>query len=474
MRRLCFLIVASLLAGPAAADVYTLPDGSTVEGETYATYGNGIDVLEPSGRIAWVAGATDRVVAEAPEPWGADDMIADLKESLGPHALFFNKKPFVVAFVPEGRLIGAEIRRARGVLQTAGKFFKQCERIFFKFARSSGVRLERPQFPLPILIFETDEAFDAYAARGGGDRTSVTNFAGFYSHRPNHIIVRLSECDDFQTPLHEAIHMLCYNCGLVRRFADLPTWWVEGIATGFANSETRIDVGPRALNDQYVDRALSQADVSWDDLVAGKIPFYGDDSYRITYAQSWLLHWHLVNTRQRPYNEFVAELSRREPGPGPRVDHLATFRRVFGVSPDDLRAEAVAALRTAASRAPDKKLPAGLSETKDSLGLVQLRATAVGNRLRVGGQLRNVSTIRSLAYVVRVETTGGLFARWYYPEVAPRAWVPLAPQTPTLPMRGGPASASTRYYVRIDSALLGSDKARAWSAGRFEAPAFTP
>ncbi|MEM1063584.1 MAG: hypothetical protein AAGJ97_14765, partial [Planctomycetota bacterium] len=128
-------LVFATLCGSAVADVYTLADGTTVEGETYVTGPGGVWVMRPSGRLKYLAGPPERTVAEPSAPWTTGDMVDDLEATLGPAAQISVRAPFVIAFVPEGRLVGMQARRARGVVNTAAKFFKNCERVFETFCR---------------------------------------------------------------------------------------------------------------------------------------------------------------------------------------------------------------------------------------------------------------------------------------------------------------------------------------------------
>ncbi len=74
------------------------------------------------------------------------------------------------------------------------------------------------------MIFETDEDFEEYTTKHTGGRgLSAGNIAGFYSPQTNYLYVRMSECYDFSTPLHEAIHQQCFNTGVLARLTDSPS-----------------------------------------------------------------------------------------------------------------------------------------------------------------------------------------------------------------------------------------------------------
>ena len=74
---------------------------------------------------------------------------------------------------------------------------------------------------------------------------------GFYSPQTNFLAVRLDECRTYEVVLHEAIHQQTYNRELFHRLAAVPTWFQEGIATGFESSQGKISVGPGKISMRY-------------------------------------------------------------------------------------------------------------------------------------------------------------------------------------------------------------------------------
>ena len=119
---------------------------------------------------------------------------------------------------------------------------KSIEVMFSRFCSSMRVQAGKPEFPLVVLIFETDDDFEEYTAKATGGRgLSAGNIAGFYSPITNYLYVRMSECYSFSTPLHEAIHQQCFNTGVLHRLSPVPTWFGEGIATGFEDRTGKSD-----------------------------------------------------------------------------------------------------------------------------------------------------------------------------------------------------------------------------------------
>jgi hypothetical protein len=84
--------------------------------------------------------------------------------------------------------------------------------VFLKFAESMDLPLHEPRHPLVLVIFELDEDFNKYVeeatGKGGLPPESIL---GFYWPVTNWLVVRMSSCDSFEVPLHEAIHQQVAN-----------------------------------------------------------------------------------------------------------------------------------------------------------------------------------------------------------------------------------------------------------------------
>ncbi|QDT65432.1 DUF1570 domain-containing protein [Calycomorphotria hydatis] len=386
----------------------------------------------------------------------------------------------VTALVAGYPLSSAEQKRADIVLKSATNFFQQVARVFGIFLKKNRFRHTDPEYPLVVILFENDEDFEKYSERDRNSARSVTTVSGYYSHGTNRLVIRLSECDDFRTPLHEAIHQFCFNSGLVKRLADLPSWWVEGIACGFANNGTRIDLGPSALNVRYGKMVLANPNLRWDSLVADGNGFFQQTAgVSVAYAHAWALHWHLVTHYAKEYREFVLSLQSASASDETTVDERREqFITAFGKSPAAMQEECMQVLNQQMSRRrfdPTEDQIAGVAQNSDNYAATDLRAVSLGGVMLVGGRMQNISLIRNLAFHVRVETTGGLYCEWYYPSVAPRAWVPLQRMTPDKLMRNSPGQRGAgTFRVMVDYAIPGSEKAQQWAQGGFEVPIFQP
>lgn len=466
------VLVASLACcGAVAADEFTVQtdDGEAVKfvGSVYADV-PGLSLLQrPNGMIEMVPDGrlVDRTPGDDPPPIEADGMIELLKERFaGPQGdllLTSRHDPYVVALVLQAPLDRGGRARGLGLLRKAGTFLLDLERSFTRFATRMDLPKEEPAYPLVMIIFETDAQFEDYAvAATGGRGLSAERINGFYSSKTNWLAVRLDECDDFQLPLHEGIHQQVYNRGWFRRFADIPVWFDEGIATGFEADGGDVDTDPRQLNGRNAVRALESKQVSFAKIIEDDSPFRGDVLAGEAYMQAWALHWLLVGSRPEEYTAYVTKLGQRQPLE--RVDddgRKPRFEEAFNVTVADLEAEFRPTLEREARlqrvRPPSGPKP-GEVFRQDQMGQVALKVVGDGSgRVRAAGSIKNVSPLRALQYRVRLEPPTGESIEWVTPPVSPR-------RTFSLPLKQMITN-DPSFRTTIESSIPGSRDAAGWS-----------
>ena len=357
---------------------------------------------------------------------------------------------------------------------------KTVEKVFLDFVNDLKIETEKPRFPLVLLIFETDDDFMKFTAEETGGRgLSAGSILGYYSGLSNRLVIRMSECHTFETPLHEAIHQQTYNRGLLHRISPSPVWFCEGIATGFEGNGDKINGGPLRVSSRYGKAAMRARTVDWDDVVADDKAFRGDILAGEAYAHAWSIHWFLVTKYRKQYVEYLKLLSQKQTL---QVDDAKTrmddFEKIFGKRIGKLQSEFPQALEVAA-----RKQNISFEETKaigytmSQMNLAEVEMTASKNQAgsvpKVEGRMRNMSQIRPMSFLVTVETDGGTYAEWFLPNVAPQKISQLPAQLARKPMQGARGGPSQTFRVKVKTAVPDSETGKAWQRGQLPVPVWS-
>ncbi len=412
-----------------------------------------------------------------PEPIDIAGMQSLLTELFGAENVRFEgKAPFLVCMVLDGTLDRAGEQRCTQFIKKACTFMKNVDGVFLRYARSMKFPIRDLQFPLVLLIFESDDDFESYAQLATGGRgISAANIAGFYSILTNWLAVRMSTCDTFEVPLHEAIHQQMYN-RVLQRLAPIPKWFDEGIATGFEANGQNINVHPVQVNSRYARQSQRLATgVEWRTIVADDQAFTADVLAGDAYTLAWCLHWMLVTQHEDAYQNYVAGLSQLAPLAelGNR-ERLQQFEDTFGHSVREMQSGFGSAIELGIRRQKvdlrDPMRP-GYVEQQQQLGAVQVKAVGNGRgQVGVEGRLKNISPLRSMTYYVTVETQGGQYADWVLADVRPSQTVNLPPKVANQVIPGTRSGPSTAFQVWIRSVAAESPTAGQWKDGRVPGP----
>jgi hypothetical protein len=465
------------LSASARADTFKYVDEKgaeqTVEARLYGSGQGAHALLQRDGRLLVIPeqAVQKRDVTDGPAPVTADEMVAILQEKFGADRVRVQvQKPFVVALVLAGSLDKRYDTRIKGFLQKAARFMNNVESTFEKFAADMRFPLRDPEFPLVLVVFESDEDFNKYALEStGGAGLSADHIAGFYSKLTNWLAIRLEECRTFQVPLHEAIHQQVYN-RVFQRLAPIPAWFDEGIATGFESSGDRIDVHPAKINSLYASLARNKAlrDVSFTAVIDDDGTFHGDILAAQSYIQAWSLHWMLVTQHADRYQTYVQQLASREPlQPQPAEERTKQFEEAFGVTAGQLQGDFPRVLESGLKRQrvkfPDPP-QAGVTLEKAALGEAQVRATVdvASGQLHVEGTIRNSSPIRPLTFYVAVVTETGVYTDWVVPNLANGKAAPLPHKIAAKVLPGALGGTPDKFVVRVRSVLPESAEAAEW------------
>jgi hypothetical protein len=478
------ILLLGLMPVPARSDEFTYIDerGETVNltarllGE-----GQGFQALERNdGQIQIVptAAIQSRDNSRDHAPFNCDQMAQRLQELFTPELTRIEiQKPVVVAMVLAAPLEKGAESHAQSFLRKAARFMANVSGVFEKYAQSMHFPLREIEYPIVLVIFEADQDFDTYANEATGGRgLSASAITGFYSALTNWLAVRMSACDSFEVPLHEAVHQQMYN-RVFQRLAPIPKWFDEGIATGFEGKGDRIDSSPAKVNSRYARLAMNlPRETQWSTVIGSDEAFSADVLAGDAYTLAWCIHWMLATEHKENYQKYVETLSQRKPLANmDQSERLEHFEATFGVSIPQLQAQFPQALQVAV-RKQRVKLNQPLAEVANSqqaLGQFNIEAVRqlnLGGQLQVHGILKNISPLRAMTFYVTVETGGGVYADWLVPDVRPNQQVKLPTQLAAKPLQGGSAGAPNQYRVFVKSVPANSPDADQWKSGQVPGP----
>jgi hypothetical protein len=385
----------------------------------------------------------------------------------------------VIGLVLASRLPKGSETRAKNLLTRAAGYMKGVEGAFVSFVKEARVATQRPTHPLVVLIFESQDDFNKYAAAiTGGNGLSASRIAGFYSGLTNFLAIRLAECRSFDVPLHEAIHQQVYNRHVFERLAPIPHWFDEGIATGFEGTQGRTSLGPSKISPRYARQVIAARELTFKEIVTDDRVFDGDVLAGEAYGNAWALHWLLFTKYRGQYGKYLRLLAEKQPlekEDGER--RLADFKQAFGKELAEIEREFPGVLEAGIKKQkvdlqPEK--PPGIALTQQDVGEAEVTGVKKGNRIEVEGRLTNISPLRPMSFHVTVETDGGTYAGWHVASLDIGKTASLVKQFAEKPMRGVRAAGSvSTFRVRIRSATPESDEATQWRKGELPVPAFS-
>lgn len=468
-----------MVCATCVADSYTYVDEDgervTIEARSIGS-GLGFEALERrDGQIQLVppAAIVDRVPADGPVPLTRDEMAELIEERFGKELVRTRAYGnFVIALVLSSPIERRDEPRVAKFVEKASRFMKQVDDMFVRYARTRDFPLHEPRFPMVLTIFESDDQFNEYAAEAtGGNGLTVSSILGFYSPITNWLAVRMSSCDSFAVPLHEAIHLQMYN-RVFQRLAPVPKWFDEGIATGFEGEGERITRTPAKINTLYASRA--QGRLSWDVIIENDAAFTADILAGEAYVQAWCMHWLLANHHRDEYSAYVRKLAKLPTlGEAESTSRVERFESTFGASIRELQSEFPDVLQREIRNQRVRFEPNradGLSETSSSMGAAEIQVVSSRGQLNAAGQLRNASPFRTLSFYVTVEAAEGVYTEWLLHDVTPNRKIPLKKQVLSQRFSPGVRMPSGTYQVFIRSTESGSQEANAWKSGRLPGP----
>jgi hypothetical protein len=263
-----------------------------------------------------------------------------------------------------------ESRRFAAISNASEEFtverLKNCELFYDQFLdhfRAKGFTVHQPRQRLMVAIFDHPSGFEAYIGQKmpatiAGVYHTPTNRLVLYDLKENRAFLAnkekavkqgaklpslleqrrflakierqaadVSADANLSTTMHEAAHLISFNCGLLNRHADGPTWLIEGMAN-YCESTIGGDWvtlgAPNLLRIRDLARARG-AYLPLEQLVSDNA-WRLDQRVMIGYAQSWALFRMLMEEQPARLKRYL-DLVNRGPTPEYRVQH---FREAFG------------------------------------------------------------------------------------------------------------------------------------------------
>lgn len=276
----------------------------------------------------------------------------------------------------------------RGEVVTT-QHFVICSAASPHYTRFCGQLLERvaTQFPLTlnkceidlleipsglaVMIFATSADLKTFAEKQHPE-VDFSDTPGYYSVTHNQILFSADQDDRnarsnsdiarslkrspriIETMVHETVHLLQYNSGLMNRFAANPTWIAEGMAVYFEPASLRSSLlwskagGTNELHLEGLKAAAQGRDfrLPLQALFTDDQTFANAQSVRSAYAESWAVTWTLMKRHPEAYGRLLEAQKKLRPlvtvTPEQRTD---TVESALQMSLQDIQAEVRKALR---------------------------------------------------------------------------------------------------------------------------------
>ncbi len=371
--RLPSVLVLALLAGTAAHRcaalervVFKRAQGrQQITGQLLVTARDGgLLLLAPTGRLWNIS--PESIVERSQNDLAFDaltqqQMAEQLKEELPAGFHVTTTAHYVIAF-----------NTSRAYASWCGALLERLYRAFLNFWRRRDFDLHDPELPLVVVILSDANAFRRYAVDELGD--AANSVVGYYSLRTNHVTMYdLTGVQGLRRPtghrgsvaeinhtlsrpeaeplvatvIHEATHQIAFNCGLMRRYADIPMWVTEGLAIYFETPDLNSSRGWRGIG-QINYRRLATLRRSLLANRLGALPqlVAGDDRMRNVrtagdaYAEAWALNSLLIQRYSSRYWQYLRMLGEKRPLVSDDAERrLREFRTYLGLDPRSLENE---------------------------------------------------------------------------------------------------------------------------------------
>jgi hypothetical protein len=231
--------------------------------------------------------------------------------------------------------------------------FEKLYKEFIDYWTGRGFPLHEPEHPLVSIVFADKHSYQKFVDRELG--SAVEKIPSFYSLKNNYICMYSkigqhsagTDISRVTNVIHSATNQLAYNCGLLTRYADVPNWFSQGLATYFEALEFNTSPGWN-ISEQVNRNRLSEFRRTLQLRPLGRLASYISDDERLqsieagreAHAEAWALTYFLSNKRPTEFVNYAQMLSRKK---AVRYDsptrRLQEFKQFFGDNVEALEAE---------------------------------------------------------------------------------------------------------------------------------------
>ena len=233
-----------------------------------------------------------------------------------------------------------------------------------------GLKLQRPEFPLVVVLFENKAQFNNYGRKELGDGF-IPEMNAYYHLMTNRVIL----CDltgiesgaqsgkrataaqirrittrpragyNISAIMHEASHQIGFNTGMFQRLAQTPLWLLEGIATMHelpdVNNPKQAESGDPKVNKERLRQLRSfvnknptlksdpyshiRSILESDDLIRNQTTALGH------YGLSWSVCYYLYKKKPKELAKYLQIMTSKQIlEKYPAQDRVTDFEKIFG------------------------------------------------------------------------------------------------------------------------------------------------
>jgi hypothetical protein len=206
---------------------------------------------------------------------------------------------------------------------------------FLNYFRGRGFKVAYPDRRMTVVALDSVASFGKYIGEVPG-----TNVGGQYELDTNQLVIFDLRSLDVELNaekkrlntlalVHETIHMLCFNTGLLSRDADVPVCISEGLATYGelwlrARGTKAFGTVNEARLDALIDARNEKLPIPLGRLLEDDDLFFQSETEQIAYAESWLLVSSLLKgppAQAQKFQAYLAGLPKRG-ATKKRLDHV--------------------------------------------------------------------------------------------------------------------------------------------------------
>lgn len=247
-----------------------------------------------------------------------------------------------------------------------GRLLEKVFEEYMEFFEESKLSVKVPQFRLPVLIFGDSARFQAFA-RQQHPETDFAHVPGYYSIRDNQMLIAAmagergfrtnselirglrTNSRQVETIVHEAVHQLTFNTGLMVRYADNPMWVSEGLAVYFEGASGRSSTvwsRPGEASTMHLPRLKSnlrensRAGLPLSELISSDAAFLSPGQLADAYGKAWALTHFLVSRKREGFDQLLLEVGQQKPlHPLSSEIRLKKFTEAMNGSPQEIEAD---------------------------------------------------------------------------------------------------------------------------------------